>query len=133
MTSSHSRAQRHLFFAERACAKVPDVPADTALRAVKKVAVIGGGTMGGGIAMNFANVGVQVVMKEINQAALDRGLEIIRSNYENTVKKGRMSQADFATCMSLISGTIDYSGVNDCDLIVEAVFENMALKKEIFA
>ena len=133
MTSSHSRAQRHLFFAERACAKVPDVPADTALRPVKKVAVIGGGTMGGGIAMNFANVGVQVVMKEINQAALDRGLEIIRSNYENTVKKGRMSQTDFATCMSLISGTIDYSGVNDCDLIVEAVFENMALKKEIFA
>jgi 3-hydroxyacyl-CoA dehydrogenase len=132
MGSSHSRAQRHLFFAERACAKVPDVPADTPLRPVKKVAVIGGGTMGGGIAMNFANVGIPVVLKEINQAALDRGLAIIRGNYENTVKKGRLSQADFERCMSLITGTLDYTGVGDCDLIIEAVFENMALKKEIF-
>jgi len=132
MASSHSRAQRHLFFAERACAKVPDVPADTPLRPVKKVAVIGGGTMGGGIAMNFANVGIPVVLKEVNQAALDRGLAIIRGNYENTVKKGRLSQADFERCMSLITGTLDYAGVGDCDLIVEAVFENMALKKEIF-
>ena len=133
MTSPQSRAQRHLFFAERACGKVPDVPASTPLRPIKKVAVLGGGTMGGGIAMNFANVGIPVVLKEINQAALDRGLGIIRSNYENTLKKGRMTQADFDKCMSLISGTVDYSGVGDCDLIVEAVFENMALKKEIFA
>ncbi|MBK6657844.1 MAG: enoyl-CoA hydratase/isomerase family protein [Proteobacteria bacterium] len=133
MTSPHSRAQRHLFFAERATAKVPDVPASTKLRDVKKVAVLGGGTMGGGIAMNFANVGIPVVLKEINQAALDRGLGIIRGNYENTLKKGRMTQADFDKCMSLISGTVDYSGIGDCDLIVEAVFENMALKKEIFA
>ena len=133
MTSSHSRAQRHLFFAERATAKVPDVPASTKLREIKKVAVLGGGTMGGGIAMNFANVGIAVVLKEINQAALDRGLGIIKSNYENTLKKGRLSQAEFDKCMSLISGTVDYSGIGDCDLIVEAVFENMALKKEIFA
>ena len=133
MTSPHSRSQRHLFFAERATAKVPDVPASTKLRPIKTVAVLGGGTMGGGIAMNFANVGIPVVLKEINQAALDRGLGIIRSNYENTLKKGRMTQADFDKCMSLISGTVDYSGIGDCDLIVEAVFENMALKKEIFA
>ena len=133
MTSPHSRSQRHLFFAERATAKVPDVPASTPLRPIKTVAVLGGGTMGGGIAMNFANVGIPVVLKEINQAALDRGLGIIRSNYENTLKKGRMTQADFDKCMSLISGTVDYSGIGDCDLIVEAVFENMALKKEIFA
>ena len=133
MTSAHSRAQRHLFFAERATAKVPDVPASTKLREVKKVAVLGGGTMGGGIAMNFANVGIPVVLKEINQAALERGLNIIKSNYENTLKKGRMSQSDFDKCMALISGTVDYSGIGDCDLIVEAVFENMALKKEIFA
>ncbi len=132
MTSSHSRAQRHLFFAERACNKVPDVPADTPLRPIKKVAVIGGGTMGGGIAMNFVNVGIPVVMKEINAQALERGLGIIRGNYENTVKKGRMTEAQMAQNMALISGTVDYSGIGDCDLIVEAVFENMALKKEIF-
>ena len=133
MTSPHSRAQRHLFFAERATAKVPDVPASTKLRDIKKVAVLGGGTMGGGIAMNFANVGIPVVLKEINQAALDRGLGIIKGNYENTLKKGRLSQTEFDKCMSLISGTVDYGGIGDCDLIVEAVFENMALKKEIFA
>ena len=133
MTSAHSRAQRHLFFAERATAKVPDVPASTPLRDIKTVAVLGGGTMGGGIAMNFANVGIPVVLKEINQAALDRGLGIIKSNYENTLKKGRISQTEFDKCMSLISGTTDYGGIGNCDLIVEAVFENMALKKEIFA
>lgn len=132
MQSSHSKAQRHLFFAERAANKVPDVPKDTPLRPIKKVAVIGGGTMGGGIAMNFANVGIPVVLKEVNPEALERGLGIIRGNYENTVKKGRMSQADLDACMGLISGTVDYDGIGDADLIVEAVFENMALKKEIF-
>ncbi len=132
MTSTHSAAQRHLFFAERAANKVADVPKDTPLRDVKKVAVLGGGTMGGGIAMNFANVGIPVVMKEIDQGALDRGLGIVRRNYEATVKKGRMSEADLDKCMGLISGTTDYGGVGDADLIVEAVFENMALKKEIF-
>jgi len=109
------------------------MPADVKPLAIRTVGVIGAGTMGGGIAMNFANVGIPVVLKEINQAALERGLGIIKGNYENTLKKGRMSQADFDKCMSLISGTVDYSGVGDCDLIVEAVFENMALKKEIFA
>ncbi|MEX2479367.1 MAG: 3-hydroxyacyl-CoA dehydrogenase NAD-binding domain-containing protein [Gammaproteobacteria bacterium] len=132
MMSPHSAAQRHLFFAERACSKVPDVPADTPLRPIKKVAVIGGGTMGGGIAMNFANAGIPVVLKEINAEALDRGLDIIRRNYDGTVKKGRMTPEQMDQCMGLISGTLDYSGVDDCDLIIEAVFENMKLKKEIF-
>lgn len=132
MMSSHSAAQRHLFFAERACQKVLDVPADTPKRDIKKVAVIGGGTMGGGIAMNFANAGIPVVLKEINDEALERGLGIIRGNYDNTVKKGRLSQEAMDQCMDLISGTVDYQGIDDCDLIIEAVFENMALKKEIF-
>jgi 3-hydroxyacyl-CoA dehydrogenase len=132
MMSSHSVAQRHLFFADRACGKVLDVPKDTPLRPIKKVAVIGGGTMGGGIAMNFANAGIPVVLKEINEAALEKGLEIIRSNYNATVTKGRMSAEQMQDRLSIISGTIDYSGVGDCDLIIEAVFENMALKKEIF-
>ena len=131
MTSTHSAAQRHLFFAERAANKVPDVPKDTPLRDIKQVAVLGGGTMGGGIAMNFANAGIPVVMKEIDQAALDRGLGIVRGNYEATVKKGRMSESDLDNCMGLISGTTDYSGVGEADLIVEAVFENMDLKKDI--
>ncbi len=133
MMSPHSAAQRHLFFAERACTKVPDVPADTPLRPIKKVCVLGGGTMGGGIAMNFANAGLEVVLKEINEQALERGLGIIRKNYENTVAKARMTPEELEQRMALISGTIDYAGVGDCDLIVEAVFENMALKKEIFA
>jgi len=133
MMSSHSAAQRHLFFAERACTKVPDVPGDTPQREIKQVAVLGGGTMGGGIAMNFANAGLEVVLKEINNEALERGLGIIRKNYENTVAKGRMTHEALDACMGLISGTIEYDGIGDCDLIVEAVFENMALKKEIFA
>jgi len=133
MMSSHSVAQRHLFFADRACGKVLDVPKDTPIRAIKKVAIIGGGTMGGGIAMNFANAGIPVVLKEINEVALERGLEIIRSNYNATVTKGRMSADQMQDRLSIISGAIDYKDVGDCDLIVEAVFENMALKKEIFA
>ena len=133
MNSPHSRSQRHLFFAERACTKVNDVPKDTPLREVKKVAVLGGGTMGGGIAMNFANAGIPVVLKEINQESLDRGMSIIRKNYENTVSKGRMTREQLEACMALISGALDYSQIADCDLVVEAVFENMALKKEIFA
>ena len=132
MYSSHSVAQRHMFFAERACTKVPDVPSDTPLRNVAKVAVIGGGTMGGGIAMNFANAGLSVVVKEISDEALKKGLEIIQANYDNTVSKGRMTADARDACMKLISGTTNYDEISDCDLIVEAVFENMALKKEIF-
>ncbi|MBI4695994.1 MAG: enoyl-CoA hydratase/isomerase family protein [Gammaproteobacteria bacterium] len=132
MRSTHSKAQRHLFFAERDVAKIADVPKDTPLREIKKVAVIGGGTMGGGIAMNFANAGIPVVLKEINQEALDRGLAIIRGNYEGPVKKGKLPQAAMDKCMSLISGTLDYEDVGDADLVIEAVFETMSIKKAVF-
>lgn len=132
MNSRQSKAQRHMFFAERECAKVSDVPKDTPMREIRKVAVIGGGTMGGGIAMNFANVGIPVVLKEITQEALDRGMAIIRGNYEGPVKKGKLSQAQMDKCMALITPTLDYADVGGVDLVIEAVFETMAVKKEVF-
>ena len=132
MNSSQSKAQRHLFFAEREVAKIPDVPKDTPMRAIKKVAVVGGGTMGGGIAMNFANVGIPVILKEVNQDALDRGMNIIRGNYEGPVKKGKLSQAQMDKCMALIQPTLNYADLSDADLVIEAVFETMAVKKEVF-
>ncbi len=132
MTSSQSSAQRHMFFAEREVAKIPDVPKDTPMREVRQVAVIGGGTMGGGIAMNFANVGIPVLLKEINQEALDRGMAIIRGNYEGPVKKGRMSQTQMDQCIALITPTLDYQAIANADLVIEAVFETMAVKKEVF-
>ncbi|MSR14423.1 MAG: 3-hydroxyacyl-CoA dehydrogenase [Gammaproteobacteria bacterium] len=132
MASTQSKAQRHMFFAEREVAKVPDVPKDTAMRAIKQVAVIGGGTMGGGIAMNFANVGIPVLVKEINQEALDRGMNIIRANYEGTVKKSKLTQAQMDKCMALITPTLDYNAIGDADLVIEAVFETMSVKKEVF-
>lgn len=132
MHSTHSKAQRHLFFAEREVAKIPDVPKDTALRPIKQVAVIGGGTMGGGIAMNFANVGIPVLLKEISQEALDRGMAIIRGNYEGPVKKGKLTQEKMDQCMALITPTLNYDDIKDCDLVIEAVFETMAIKKEVF-
>ena len=132
MKSTHSAAQRHLFFAEREVAKVPDVPKDIKQREIKQVAVIGGGTMGGGIAMNFANVGIPVLLKEVNQEALDRGMQVIRGNYEGPVKKGKMSQAQMDKCMALITPTLDYGALKDADLVIEAVFETMAVKREVF-
>ncbi|HMM78324.1 MAG TPA: 3-hydroxyacyl-CoA dehydrogenase NAD-binding domain-containing protein [Gammaproteobacteria bacterium] len=132
MNSAQSKAQRHLFFAEREVAKIPDVPKDTPLRPIKKVAVIGGGTMGGGIAMNFANVGIPVMLKEINQEALDRGMAIIRGNYEGPVKKGKLTQEKMDQCMALIAPTLNYDDIKDCDLVIEAVFETMSIKKEVF-
>lgn len=132
MASTHSKSQRHLFFADREITKIPDVPKDTPTRKIDKVAVIGGGTMGGGIAMNFVNVGIPVLLKEVNQEALERGLGIIRSNYEVVVKKGRMSADQLEKNMSMISGTLAYEDLSDADIVIEAVFENMALKKEIF-
>ena len=132
MNSSQSKAQRHLFFAEREVAKIPDVPKDTPMRAIKKVAVVGGGTMGGGIAMNFANVGIPVILKEVNQDALDRGMNIIRGNFEGPVKKGKLSQAQMDKCMALIQPTLNYADLSDADLVIEAVFETMAVKKEVF-
>jgi 3-hydroxyacyl-CoA dehydrogenase len=132
MTSPQSRAQRHLFFAEREVSKVPDVPKDTALRPIRQVAVVGGGTMGGGIAMNFANVGIPVILKEINQEALNRGMAIIRGNYEGPVKKGRMTQEAMDKCMALITPTLDYKDLSTADLVIEAVFETMAVKEIVF-
>ena len=131
--SPESAAMRHIFFAERQAAKIKGLPKDTPLRPINKVAIIGGGTMGGGIAMCFANVDIPVVMVEINDEALERGLGIIRKNYSITVKKGKMSEAHMASRLELISGTTDYADIADVDLVIEAVFENLELKKEIFA
>ena len=132
MNSTHSKAQRHLFFADREVSKIPDVPKDTPIRKLEKVAIVGGGTMGGGIAMNVVNVGIPVILKEVNQEALDRGLGIIRSNYEVVVKKGRLSEEQLEKNMAMIHGSLDYDDLADADIVIEAVFENMALKKEIF-
>ncbi|MFT5131613.1 MAG: 3-hydroxyacyl-CoA dehydrogenase [Gammaproteobacteria bacterium] len=130
--STHSEAQRHLFFAEREVAKISDVPKDTQKRDIKSVGVIGAGTMGGGIAMNFLNAGIPVTILEVSQEGLDRGLGVIRKNYEAMVKKGRMSEDALEQTMSLIKGTMDYADMSEADLVVEAVFENMSIKKEVF-
>lgn len=133
VTSPQSRAMRHAFFAEREAAKIKGLPKDTPVRDIRKVAIIGGGTMGGGIAMCFANVGIPVIMVEINDEALERGLGIIRKNYTITVQKGRMSEHDLDKRLALISGTTDYADLADVDLAIEAVFENPDIKKEVFA
>ena len=131
--STQSKAQRHVFFAERQVWKIADIPDDTPALPIKKVGVIGAGTMGGGISMNFLNAGMPVTIVETAQAPLDRGLSVIRKNYENTAKKGRMTAADVETRMGLLTPALDLSALADCDLIIEAVFEDMAIKKEIFA
>src|SRR5688572_12588225 len=133
MASPESRAQRYFFFAEREAAKIPDVPADTPAKDVRKAAVIGAGTMGGGIAMNFANAGIPVTVVEMNQENLDRGLGIVRKNYEATASRGRLTPADVEKRMGLIQGTTDWNAVRDADMIIEAVFEEMPIKKEVFA
>ena len=132
VTGSQSAAQRYVFFAERQVNKIPDIPRETELKEVNSVGVIGAGTMGGGISMNFANVGIPVTIVEQNQERLDKGLAIIRKNYENTAKKGRISTEDVETRMGLISGELSIEALSSQDLIIEAVFENMDLKKEIF-
>ncbi len=128
-----SQAQRYMFFAERAAAKIDGLPEGTAARPVKKVGIIGAGTMGGGIAMNFLNRGIAVTIVETAQAALDRGTATIRKNYDNSAAKGRMSTADVDRRMGLLAPTLELATLADCDLIIEAVFENMAVKKELFA
>ncbi len=133
LQSSQSRAMRHVFFAEREAAKIKDLPANTPVRDIRRVAIIGGGTMGGGIAMCFANVGIPVTMLEINAEALERGLGIIRKNYSITVQKGKMSEAEMAERLQLINGTAAYADLADVDLVIEAVFENPDIKKEVFA
>jgi 3-hydroxyacyl-CoA dehydrogenase len=131
--SPESKAQRYFFFAEREAAKIPDVPADTPVKEVRRAAVIGAGTMGGGIAMCFANAGIPVTVVEVSREALDRGLGIVRRNYEATAAKGRLKPGDVERRMGLIQGTVDFDAVADADLVIEAVFEEMPIKKEVFA
>ena len=126
-------AMRHSFFAEREAAKIPDVPDDTPTLPVNTVGIIGAGTMGGGIAMNFANVGIPVKIVETKQEALDRGLSVIRKNYERTAQRGGMTQDDVEKRMKLISGSLDLNALKDVDLVIEAVFERMDIKKDVFA
>ena len=132
MTGAQSAAQQYFFFAERQAGKIPDVPKDTPEIPIARVGVIGSGTMGGGIAMNMVNVGIPVTIVEVKQEALDRGLGVIRKNYENTARKGRISEADVEQRCGLITGSLDLNDLADCDLIIEAVFENMTVKKDIF-
>ncbi|HEU4939696.1 MAG TPA: 3-hydroxyacyl-CoA dehydrogenase NAD-binding domain-containing protein, partial [Vicinamibacterales bacterium] len=131
--STESKAMRHLFFAEREVAKIPDVPKDTPTRKITRAAVVGGGTMGGGIAMTYANAGIPVLLKDVDQAALDRGLAVIRKNYESTLSKGRITPEAMARTLALITPTTSYDGFADVDIAIEAVFENMDLKKATFA
>ena len=132
MGTPESRALRHVFAAERAAGKVPDVPTDTALRAVARVGVVGAGTMGGGITMNFLNAGLPVTLLETKQEALDKGLAIIRRNYENSAKKGKLTAAQVEQRMALVTPTLSYGSFADVDLVIEAVFENMAVKQQVF-
>ncbi len=132
MWTPESRALRHLFFAERAASKIPDVPSDTPKRDVKKVGVIGAGTMGGGISMNFLNAGIPVTILEMKQEALDRGIATIRKNYEAQVKKGKLKEDKYQQRMALLSTTLSYDDLKDCDLIIEAVFEELGVKEAVF-
>ena len=132
MQTPESRALRHVFQAERAAAKVPGLPEGTVLRPIARVGVIGAGTMGGGITMNFLNAGIPVVLLEMKQEALDRGLATIRKNYENSMKKGKLKPEQVEQRMGLITPTLEYAALKDADLIVEAVFEEMGVKETVF-
>jgi 3-hydroxyacyl-CoA dehydrogenase len=131
--STQSKALIHAFFGERTVAKIPDIPKDTKTYEIKKAAIIGAGTMGGGIAMNYANAGIPVIVKETTQEALDRGIATIRKNYQNSVNKGRFSAETMQNRLDLITPSLTYDGFDQADIIVEAVFEGMALKKQIFS
>lgn len=132
MTGSQSAAQRYMFFAQRQVTKIPDIEADTEVKDINSVGVIGAGTMGGGISMNFANVGIPVTIIEQSQERLDKGIGIIRKNYENSAAKGRITQAQVEERMNLIEGKTSIEALDSQDMIIEAVFENMDLKKDIF-
>jgi len=132
MQGTQSAAQRYVFFAERQVWKIPDVPDDTPTIPLQRIGVIGAGTMGGGIAMNFANIGIPVTIVETRQDALDRGIGVVRKNYERSTKSGRLTMADVDRRMQLLTPTLDLEQLADCDLIIEAVFENMDIKKEVF-
>lgn len=133
IASSESAGQRHIFFAERTASKIPDLPKDTPLRKIERVAVIGAGTMGGGIAMNFASKGIPVYMVDVDDAAIERGLAVVRANYARGIAKGRITEEQLEALMKLFIPVTDYAELADADLVIEAVFENMALKKEIFS
>jgi 3-hydroxyacyl-CoA dehydrogenase len=130
--SDQSKALIHVFFGEREVAKIPDVPKNTAVQPIRSVAVVGSGTMGGGIAMVFANAGIPVLLKEVDQPALDRGLAKIQKNYASSVQRGRFTQQFVDERMALITPTLSYDNFADCDMVVEAVFEGMVLKKQVF-
>ena len=127
-----AKAQRYAFFAERAVSKVPDIAKDTPTRKIKRIGVIGAGTMGGGIAMNFLNIGLPVTLIEQTDEALQRGLSVIRRNYETSARKGRISSAQVEERMALITPALDYGELGEADLIIEAVFETMPIKQEVF-
>ena len=132
MWSPEGRALRHIFVAERAASKIPDVPADTPKRDIKSIAVIGAGTMGGGISMNFLNAGIPVKMLEMKQDALDRGIATIRKNYEAQVKKGKLKQDKYEQRMAMLTTTLSYDDLKDADMVIEAVFEERGVKEKVF-
>ncbi|WP_417493868.1 3-hydroxyacyl-CoA dehydrogenase NAD-binding domain-containing protein, partial [Maricaulis sp.] len=132
VSGTQSKAMRHLFFAERQAAKIDGIPADTPLIPIAKVGILGAGTMGGGIAMNFLSAGLPVTLVEREQAALDRGVATIRKNYERTAARGRMTGEQVEAAMGLLTPTLDYDDLADCDLVIEAVFELMEIKKDVF-
>jgi len=129
---NESHALRHAFFAERAAGKIPDVPSDTPTRSIKSAAVIGAGTMGGGIAMNFANAGIPVVILETKSEALEKGLATIKRNYQNTRDKGKLSPQQCEARIALVTGTLDYAAIADADIVIEAVFEELSVKQTVF-
>ncbi|MDQ3079411.1 MAG: 3-hydroxyacyl-CoA dehydrogenase NAD-binding domain-containing protein [Pseudomonadota bacterium] len=133
MTGGQARAQQYFFFAERKASKIDGIPEDTRPRDIKRVGVIGAGTMGGGISMNFLSAGIPVTIVEMAQEALDRGTGTMRKNYEATAAKGRMTGEQVEAAMGALNPTLDFEALADCDLIIEAVFETMEIKKEIFA
>jgi 3-hydroxyacyl-CoA dehydrogenase len=132
MLTAESKSLRHLFLSERAASKIPDVPADTAQRAINSIAVIGAGTMGGGIAMNFLNAGIPVKMLEMKQEALDRGVATIRKNYEAQVTKKKLKQDKYEQRMSLLTTTLSYDDLSGTDMVIEAVFEEIGVKEAVF-
>ena len=132
MLTPECKALRHAFFGERAAAKIPDVPADTPQRVVKQLAVIGAGTMGGGISMNFLNAGIPVVMLEMKQDALDRGVATIRKNYDSQVKRGKLTLDKLNARMALLTTTLNYADIAQADMVIEAVFEEMGVKEKVF-
>ncbi len=132
MMTPESKALRHAFFGERAASKIPDVPEDTPTRTLQSVGVIGAGTMGGGISMNFLNAGIPVTMLEMKQDALDRGVATIRKNYESQVKKGKLKQDKYEQRMSLLTTTLSYDDLKNTDMVIEAVFEELGVKEKVF-